>query len=386
MRVHTDAEVFAADAVIVTLPLGVLQTGDVAFEPPLPAEKVDAIGRLKMGDLAKLVLRFERPFWPPDQYVFGYLSDRVDDNPTLLINLWKSHHVPALTLITGGALARRIEQLSDAEAMAYARRVLTDMFGDAVPGATAMERTQWSQDPFARGSYSHIAVGATPADIDTLAEPLAGRVLFAGEATYRHHWASAHGAYVSGLREAARLLNDPGVLPNRHFTENRRWRDMMLRATRLFNLLSGAIDPDDLDERLAALRESDVFSVVPTNELRLLATMFEPRRYADGEIVFREGEPAGEVCAVVEGALEVRLADGTVLTTARRGNVVGEYGMFGPHERTATVVSRGASRALALDYQRFHRFLLAFPESSIALLQLTVERLIAQRRLDGDRH
>ena len=35
--------------------------------------------------------------------------------------------------------------------------------------------------------------------------------------------------------------------------------------------------------------------------------------------------------------------------------------------------------ALALDDQRFHRFLLAFPESALALLRLTVERLIAQR-------
>jgi hypothetical protein len=36
-------------------------------------------------------------------------------------------------------------------------------------------------------------------------------------------------------------------------------------------------------------------------------------------------------------------------------------------------------KALALDYQRFHRFLLAFPESALALFRLTVERLIAQR-------
>jgi len=34
-------------------------------------------------------------------------------------------------------------------------------------------------------------------------------------------------------------------------------------------------------------------------------------------------------------------------------------------------------------YQRFHRFLLPFPESALALLKLTVERLIAQRRAAG---
>jgi hypothetical protein len=286
-------------------------------------------------------------------------------------------------LITGGDLARHIEQLSDEDALAYGRRVLTDIFGEGVPDAAGMERTQWSRDSFSRGSYCHIAVGATPADIETLAEPVAGRLLFAGEASYRHHWASAHGAYVSGLREAARLLNDAGILPNRHFTENRRWRDMTLRASRLFNLLSGTITLDDLDERLAMLRESDVFSVVPANELQLLATMFEPREFADGEVVFREGDAAGEVYAIVEGQMEVSLADGSVIATAGRANVVGEYGMFGPGRRTATVISRGESRTLALDYQRFHRFLLAFPESSLALLRLTVERLIAQRRVSG---
>jgi CRP-like cAMP-binding protein len=82
--------------------------------------------------------------------------------------------------------------------------------------------------------------------------------------------------------------------------------------------------------------------------------------------------------------MEVRLSDGWVVAELGPGRVVGEYGifgpgMFGPGLRTATVVSRGKSRALALDYQRFHRFLLAFPECTLALFKLTVERLIAQR-------
>jgi CRP-like cAMP-binding protein len=246
-----------------------------------------------------------------------------------------------------------------------------------------MERTQWDRDPFARGSYSFVAVGATPADIEALADPVEGRLFFAGEATYRHHWAGAHGAYASGVREAARLLEDPSILPARHFTENRRWRDMMLRATRLYNVLNTAVSPDDLEERVAVLRASEVFSVVPANDLRVLATMFQPRAFDDGQVVFREGDAAAEVYAIASGELEIWLADGSVVAVAGRGNVVGEYGMFGPGRRTATVVSRGRSRALALDYQRFHRFLLAFPESSLALLQLTVERLIAQRRAAG---
>jgi monoamine oxidase len=383
VRVHTDEGVHDAEAVIVTLPLGVLKAGDVRFEPELPEPKRAAIRRLGMGALTKLVFHFERPFWPPDQYVFGYLCQPVRGNPTMVINLWKTHRLPALVLLTGGRLGREIEGWPETEASAWGHRVLRDLFGERVPPAAAMERTQWDRDPFARGSYSFVALGATPADIETLAEPVEGRVFFAGEATYRHHWAGAHGAYASGLREAARITADPSLLPPRHFTENRRWRDMMLRATRLYNVLNTTVSPDDLEERVQVLRSSEVFSVVPPNDLRVLATMFQPRAFDDGQVVFREGDAAAEVFAIAEGELEVWLADGSVVAVAGRGNVVGEYGMFGPGRRTATVVSRGKSRALALDYQRFHRFLLAFPESSLALLQLTVERLIAQRRAAG---
>ena len=107
--------------------------------------------------------------------------------------------------------------------------------------------------------------------------------------------------------------------------------------------------------------------------------MFEPRNFGDGEVLFHEGDPATEVYAIVEGRMEVSLSDGWLVAELGPGQVVGEYGLFGPGKRTATVISRGRGRVLALDYQRFHRFLLAFPECALALLRLTVERLIAQR-------
>jgi CRP-like cAMP-binding protein len=258
----------------------------------------------------------------------------------------------------------------------WATRVIADMFGDAAPKPHKVEHTRWGKDSFTRGSYSYVAVGSTPADIETLAEPVGGRLFFAGEATYRYHWAGAHGAYASGLREAARLLVDPSVLPRRHVTENRRWREMMMRATRLFNVLSANLTDESLDERIKVLRKSEVFSVVPLNELRVLATMFESRDFQDGAVLIREGEQPNEVYAIAEGHVQVKLADGRLVEVGS-GQVVGEYGMFGPS--TATVTSRGTTRALALDYQRFHRFLLAFPECALALLKLTVERLTGQR-------
>ena len=46
---------------VITVPLGVLKAGDVAFEPPLPEEKADAISSLGFGVLDKVQ---DRHLWP----------------------------------------------------------------------------------------------------------------------------------------------------------------------------------------------------------------------------------------------------------------------------------------------------------------------------------
>lgn len=105
--VVTDRGSFEADAVICTLPLGILKAGTVEFTPRLPVAKQHAIARLGMGNLAKVVLHFDRAFWSRDQYAFGYQCRPVECSPTLVINLLKTQRTPALVLIAGGALSRR---------------------------------------------------------------------------------------------------------------------------------------------------------------------------------------------------------------------------------------------------------------------------------------
>jgi CRP-like cAMP-binding protein len=376
--VSTSAGRFDADAAIITFPLGVLKAERVEFAPRLPAEKQQAVARLGMGHLAKVVLRYDAPFWRRDQYVYGYLCRPVQDWPTMVISLAKTHDIPALVLQAGGALARRIEEMPMAECESWARGVVRDIFGERTPAPRSVERTQWSRDPFSRGSYAYVAVGSSPNDIATLAEPVADRLYFAGEATYRYHWAGAHGAFASGIREAARILDDPAVLVPRAFTENRRWRDTMMRATRLFNAMSQSMGIDEIEARVALLAKGDIFSTVPPNELRVLATMFEPVDFDAGELLCELGAPADRVYLIASGRVEVRLPDGSVVATHGRGGLVGEYGLFNRGVRTATVVALERTNAFALDYQRFQRFLLAFPESMYSLLRVTIGRLMAQ--------
>jgi len=377
VSVHTNQGVFEGDKAVVTLPLGVLKSGSVKFEPPLDQSKTDAIARLGVGCLAKIIVWFSEVFWSYDQYVFGYQCQPIAGYPTVIINMWKTNQVPALVMLMGGEDGREVESWSLDKTQAWALKVIGDVFGEVVPEPVKVEHTEWTTDPFAQGAYSFIAVGSTPQDMDTLAEPIDDRIFFAGEATYRAHWATTHGAYASALREAARITGDQSLLPPRHSNENRRWREMMMRLNRFLNLASRNIDPAELDARCKLLMESRVFSAVPDEELRMLATMFEEAAFATDDVLFRVGDPADHMFLIGEGLVEVQLKDGTVVNQLENGSVVGEYGMFGSHLRTATIVARRPTRGLKLDYQRFHRFLLAFPEAAVALLGDTVQRMTA---------
>ena len=71
--------------------------------------------------------------------------------------------------------------------------------------------TSWATDPYSRGAYSHLPVGASPDDLDDLGKPVGGRLLFAGEHTQSARTGYADGAMSSGVREAKRLLRRPAV-------------------------------------------------------------------------------------------------------------------------------------------------------------------------------
>ena len=60
------------------------------------------------------------------------------------------------------------------------------------------------------GSYIYLPVGASVSDIETLARPVGDRLLFAGEATSSEYSGYVHGAVLTGIREAERLLGREG--------------------------------------------------------------------------------------------------------------------------------------------------------------------------------
>ena len=83
-----------------------------------------------------------------------------------------------------------------------------------IPKPTGWLRSNWSRDPYALCSYSCLPPGPPgPRARELLREPVAGRLVFAGEATSSESPAMVHGAIESGWRAAAQVgeLARPGA-------------------------------------------------------------------------------------------------------------------------------------------------------------------------------
>lgn len=200
--VATAEQAYFADRVVVTLPLGVLKRGDVAFDPPLPAAHQGAIARIGNGLLNKIVLAFPRPFWPPEAHYLRSLSSTRDNVAPELVSLQPHLGVPVLVALVGGSAAQRIEMLPDPAQVDLVMQALRRMYGNGIPRPTETRVTRWSRDVFARGAYSFLPVGASLDDHAALSRPVAGRIFFAGEAATTEAPSYAHGALLGGRRAA----------------------------------------------------------------------------------------------------------------------------------------------------------------------------------------
>lgn len=205
VTITTSRGALTARRAIITLPLGVLKSGAVTFDPPLPARKQEALKRLGMGVLNKAYLHFPRAFWDTESDMLGYVSGRKGYWAEYL-NLHKYTRAPILLGFNAGRYGREIENLPEQGVVAEMMKVLRTIYGRNIPDPVGWRVTQWGRDPFARGAYSSIGPGGSGADQDALAAPVGERLFFAGEATSRDYAATVHGALLSGEREAKRIL------------------------------------------------------------------------------------------------------------------------------------------------------------------------------------
>ncbi len=123
----------------------------------------------------------------------------------LIWNASKISGRPALVALMAGNAAHDTETTDTKTLLSEIDGRLRKVFSKKIPTPLEVIVTRWKRDPFTRGTYSYVGPKTRPEDYDTMAQSV-GNLHFAGEATCGTHPATVHGAFLSGLRVAAEVM------------------------------------------------------------------------------------------------------------------------------------------------------------------------------------
>ena len=195
-----------ADYVIVSVPLGVLKNNSIAFQPSLPATKVAAIQNVQMGNVNKFLFIWDTPFWDTNIQYIGYTPETKGKFNYFMNMLKFLPTTNGLMTFAFGDYATVTETMTDAQIISEVMAQLKTIYGNSIPNPTNILRTKWGQNINTFGAYTFATNGTTSADFDTMASEINNKLFFAGEHTERNYRGTVHGAYLSGIREADKII------------------------------------------------------------------------------------------------------------------------------------------------------------------------------------
>lgn len=205
IRLETPAGTVTARAMVLAVPVNILAAGIIRFTPALPHRLMEAVHDCPMGAFEKLAFLLDRPLEG-----FGHTYSEVTDGlpgtrPEMgfIINPFGW---PMLISHVGGAQARSLVAEGEAAMEAAATDSMVFAFGSGIRKRIVRSLfTRWAADPWSRGAYSACKPGRAAAR-QVFSEPVDGRVFLAGEHCSIPHYATIHGAHLSGIAAAERAI------------------------------------------------------------------------------------------------------------------------------------------------------------------------------------
>ncbi len=193
---------------MIAVSTGVLASGDIQFSPELPIEKQSAIAALPLGNYNRIRLEIDRHEFPDD------LAERVvvsrPGYSPIQISLGAYGFNCAIGIVAG-RYADWLERGGTAASREAVIDALCHVFGNDLRTKVKSDRqSAWRGNPFVRGAYSTSVPGQFH-QRSVLAQPVADRLFFCGEATSADHFCTCHGARMTGeraVREVQMILTD----------------------------------------------------------------------------------------------------------------------------------------------------------------------------------
>lgn len=101
------------------------------------------------------------------------------------------------------------------------------------------------------------------------------------------------------------------------------------------------------------------------------------RSYKQGDTIFRAGDPADCMYAVVEGSVEIRI-HGSVIEQIAPGGVFGEMGLIDTQSRSAEAVAATDCSLAVISEKRFLRLVEMMPQFALQMMRVITQRLRRQ--------
>lgn len=205
--VKTNSISIEADYVIVTVPLGVLKNNTINFIPALPLLKQNAIQNTKMGNVNKFLLIWNTPFWDTSVQYIGYTPHEKGKFNYFLNMKTFLPTTNGLMTFAFGNYATVTETMSDIQITTEIMNHLKVIYGNSIPNPTNMLRTKWGENEHTFGAYSFATNATSSLDFDAMELEVNDKLFFAGEHTEIDFRGTVHGAYLSGIREADKIID-----------------------------------------------------------------------------------------------------------------------------------------------------------------------------------
>ena len=207
VKVVTSKGIILAKACICTVSIGVLKSEKIKFTPNLPNKTQKALNGIQMGLLVKIALLFDgnRLGFTENSFLqYDIAPENIGSGCYFLA--WPTGHDYIVGFI-GGRFAWNLSKQGEDEVVEYALSKLVNLSGSNIRKHFLKGfASDWASNPLTKGSYSAVKPGYYGAR-ELLNEPIAEKLIFAGEATAGDLAGLVNGAYESGKMAATRISN-----------------------------------------------------------------------------------------------------------------------------------------------------------------------------------
>jgi len=135
-----------------------------------------------------------------------------------------------------------------------------------------------------------------------------------------------------------------------------------------------------ISERAAFLKETELFTNVSEDDLRVVAEVAQEKAFTDDEIIVREGEKGDAVYFIIRGQVSIHKSGVEIIRRGER-ECIGEVAVIDDGPRSSSMSSIGDSLLLKISRDDFYRAI----EGNAKLLKNVLNIVLAKFRKDIDR-